>query len=90
MPLHTWRAQGQPSCAQSSAMWHYIRKWLLCKCGEESGATAFCSESNQEGTNILVVEGTTHTGMKDIRTKATKITLASLGVGQFKKSLKKN
>jgi len=26
--------------------------------------------------------------MKDIRTKATVITLASLGVGQFKKSLK--
>ena len=40
--------------------------------------------------NILVVKGTTHTGMKDIRTKATVITLASLGVGQFKKSLKKN
>ena len=50
----------------------------------------FCSESNREGTNILVVKGTTHTGMKDIRTKANVITLASLGVGQFKKSLKKN
>ena len=56
-----------------------------CKCGEESGATAFCSESNREGTNILEVKGTTHTGMKDIRTKATVITLASLGVGQLKK-----
>ena len=40
--------------------------------------------------NILVVKGTTHTGMKGKRTKATVITLASLGVGQFKKSLKKN
>ena len=36
------------------------------KCGEESGATAFCSESNQKGTNILVVKGTTHTGKKDV------------------------
>ena len=40
--------------------------------------------------NILVEKGTTHTGMKGIRTKATVIALASLGVSQFKKSLKKN
>ena len=40
--------------------------------------------------NILVVKGTMHTGMKDIHTKATVIALASLGVGQLKKSLKKN
>ena len=40
--------------------------------------------------NILVVKGTMHTGIKDIRTKATVITLASKGIGQFKKSLKKN
>jgi len=39
--------------------------------------------------NILVVKGTTHTGMKDIRTKATVIILASLSVGQFRKSLKR-
>ena len=56
--------------------------------GKSLGATAFCSESNREGTNILVVKGTTHTGMKDIRTKATVITLASLGVGQFKNLLR--
>ena len=56
------------------------------KCGEESGATAyaFCLESNRESTSILVVKGTTHTGMKDVRTKATVITLASFGVGQEK------
>ena len=48
----------------------------------ESGDTA---ESSREGTNILVVKRTTHTGMKDIRTKATVITSASLGVGQLKK-----
>ena len=63
---------------------------MASKCGEESGATAFCSESNREGTNILVVKGTTHTGMKDIRTKANVITLANLGIGQLKKSLKKD
>ena len=62
---------------------------MASRCGEESGATAFCSESNREGTNILVVKGTTHTGMKDIRTKATVITLASLGVGQFKNLLRR-
>ena len=63
---------------------------MASKRGEESGATAFCSESNREGTNILVVKGTTHTGMKDICTEATMITLASLDVGQLKKSLKKD
>ena len=62
---------------------------MASMCGEESGATAFCSESSREGTNILVVKDTTHTGMKDIHTKATVITLVYLGVGQFKKSLKK-
>ena len=63
---------------------------MASKCWEESGATAFCLESNRDGTNILVVKGTMHTGMKDIRTRATAITLASLGVGQLKKSLKKD
>ena len=62
---------------------------MASKCGEESGATAFCLESNREGTNILVVKGTTHTGMKDVRTKAIVITSASFGVGRLKKSLKK-
>ena len=57
---------------------------MASRCGEESGATAFWSESNRKGTNILVVKGTTHTGMKDIHTKAIVITLASLDVGQFK------
>ena len=63
---------------------------MASKCGEESGTTAFCPELNREGMNILVGKGTTHMGMKDIRTKATMITLASLGVGHLKKSLKKN
>ena len=61
---------------------------MASKCGEESGATEFCSELNQGGANILVVKGTMHTGMKDIHTKANVITFASLGVGQLKKSLK--
>ena len=47
------------------------------------GATAFCLESNREGINILVVKGTTNTGMKDVGIKATVITLANFGVGQL-------
>ena len=54
-----------------------LEKLMASKCG---GATAFCSESSREGTNILVVKGTTHTGMKDVRTKAIVITLASFGL----------
>ena len=48
------------------------------------------SESNQEVTNTLVVKDSTHTGMKDVRTKAIVITSASFGVGHLKKSLKKD
>ena len=39
--------------------------------GDDARATAFCSESNREGTNILVVKGTTQTGMKDIRAQSS-------------------
>ncbi len=72
-----------------SAMLQYCLK-MASKHGKESGACAFCSESNQKGTKILVVKGTAHTGMKAIHTKATVITFTSFGVGQFKKSLMKN
>ena len=44
--------------------------------------------ANQEGTNILVVKGTTHTGMKDVCTKDIVITSASFGIDCLKKSLK--
>ena len=44
----------------------HVLKALPCdkmasRCGEESGATVFCSESSQESMNILVVKGTTCT-----------------------------
>ena len=55
-----------------------------------SGATAFCLESNQKSTNILVVKGTMHTGMKDVHTKAIVIILASFGIGRLKNLLKKD
>ena len=38
----------------------------------------------------MVVKGATHTGMKDVCTKANVITLASLRIGQLTESLKKN
>ena len=49
--------------------------------------TSASTESNRQGTNILVVKGTAHTEMKDTRTKAMVITLASFGIGQLKKLL---
>ena len=45
------------------------------------------TESNRHGTNILVVKGTAHTRLKEIRAKATVIALASFDVGRLKKSL---
>ena len=45
-------------------------------------------KSNHHGTNILVVKGTVHTRLKEIRAIATVITLASFDVGRLKKSLK--
>ena len=50
--------------------------------------TPASSESNCKGMNILVVKGTAHTTLKEIRTKATVIALASFDVGCLKKSLK--
>jgi len=34
-------------------------------------------KSNQKGTNILVVKGNAHTGLKDACVKVTVVTLAS-------------
>ena len=48
------------------------------------------TESNGNGMNILVVKGTAHTRLKEIRTKATVIALASFDVGRLKKSLKED
>jgi len=79
------RAGSALTCSKLCHVTLYYK--MASKCGEESGATAFCSESNEEGTNILVVKGTTHTGMKDVRTKAIVITSTSFGVGRLKKSL---
>ena len=38
------------------------------------------TKSNQKGTNILVVKGNVHTGLKDVCVKATVVTLASFDV----------
>ena len=37
---------------------------MASKRGEDSGASTFCLELNEEGTTTLVVKGTAHTGMK--------------------------
>ena len=42
------------------------------------------------GHEVMYILKNAHTGMKGIRTKANVITLASLGLGQLKKSLKKD
>ena len=45
-----------------------------------------------KGTNVLIVKGTLHTGMEEIRGKTAMITLASLAssdIGRLKKCLKK-
>ena len=38
------------------------------------------TESNRNGMNIVVVKGTAHTRLKEVRTKATVIALASFDV----------
>ena len=54
------------------------------------GLLRFTRSRIKKVQNILVVKGTTYIGMKDVHTKATVITFASFGIGQLKKSLKKN
>ena len=47
--------------------------------------TQASTESNYHGTNILVVKGTAHARMKEIRTKATVIAVANFDVGHLRK-----
>ena len=42
-----------------------------------------------KGTNVLIVKGTSHTGMEETRGKTAMITLASSDIGRLKKCLKK-
>ena len=42
----------------------------------------------RKGTNVLLVKGTVHTGMKETRARTT-TTSASSDIGRLKKSLKK-
>ena len=48
-------------------------------------SNALYTESNCHGTNILIVKGTAHARLKEIRAKATVIALASFDVGHLKK-----
>ena len=41
-----------------------------------------------KGTSVLLVKGTSHTGMKETRANTTMISSASSDVGRSKKSLK--
>ena len=42
--------------------------------------TQASTESNRHSTNIVVVKGTAHAGLKEIRTKATAIAVANFDV----------
>ena len=42
-----------------------------------------------KGTNVLLVKGTAHTGMKETRVRTTRTASASSDIGHLKKSLKK-
>ena len=65
------------------------RAWYKCNGIQHlySVAQAF-TELNHQDTNILVVKGTAHTGLKEIHAKAMVIALASFDVGRLKTSLK--
>ena len=45
-------------------------------------------DSNRQGMNILVVKGTVHAGMKEVRAKITMIHLAGFDAGKFKEFFK--
>ena len=47
--------------------------------------TEVSTKSNHHDTNILVVKGTAHTRLKEIRAKATVIALTNFDVGCLKK-----
>ena len=43
------------------------------------------TESNRHGTNLLVVKGTAHARLKEIRAKATVIAVANFDVSRLRK-----
>ena len=47
--------------------------------------TQASTESNCRGTNILVLKGTAHARLKEIRAKATVIALANFDIGRLRK-----
>ena len=51
--------------------------------------TQASTESNHQRTNILVVNGTAHARLKEIRAKAMVITVANFDIGHLKKNLLK-
>ena len=65
----------------STVQWRltFVQCWL---------ETQASTESNRHGTYILVVKGTAHARLKEIRAKATVIALANFDVGHLKKEKK--
>ena len=58
---------------------------MTSNCREVSGATSvFCGPILRKGTNILLVKGTLHAGMKETCAKTTMITSASFDIGCLK------
>ena len=67
-----------------SCAWYKCNGVHVCTVLETQTST----ESNRQGTNTLVVKGTSHTRLKEIHAKSTVIALASFDVGHLKKSLR--
>ena len=87
MAYNLSRACARELCARAQNSGH-VTKIKASERGEESRACAFCSELKRKGTN-MIVKGTAHTGMKDIRIKATVITPAVIGVSRLLKKKQK-
>ena len=80
-----WRMHRLPDLRYGRGFRHVSEKWLLTV-GKYLG---FLVSFLRKGTNILLVKGTLHTGMKEPHAKTTMITSASSDVSCLKKSLKK-
>ena len=77
------RTQDLGNYVTQNVMWYSTSAMAsnVCTVLETQAST----ELNHHGMNILVVKGTVHARLKEIRAKATLIALANFAVGRLRK-----
>ena len=95
IPLHFFQNVFYTCCVPLQDLGNYVTHnvtWYSTSAMASNACTVLetqaSTKSNCHGTKILIVKGTAHARLKEIRAKVTVIALASFDVGRLIKSLK--